>query len=134
MSLPFVTCTIQYSNAANCDFSDISREGGPGANGAKEGVPAVGNGRGMQEGAVEGDKTARAAAGKDVLDDSGLSGVGGSWVLGRVGETHSREPRVRDADDRSGWKGLQKMPKCLRHYANVILACRECYRADTEYC
>lgn len=113
MCLPFIPRSIEYRNTADCDFSDVSRKGGPGADGAEEGVPAVGDGRGMQKSAIERNEAAGAAAGEDVLNDGGFDGGGGVGVLGGVRQAHFGEWGGEMQKMENGWRVLQMMTEEL---------------------
>ena len=104
MRLPFIPCAVQHCDAADSDFADVRREGGPGADGAEEGIPAVSDGRGMEEGAIEGDEASGATTGEDILDDGGFSGGGGGRVFGGVGEAHLGSGGWDDGVRRKGVK------------------------------
>lgn len=88
MVTPLIPGAVAHGDARDGELLDVVGDRGAGADGAEEGVPAVGDGRGVQEGEVECLERARGAAGPDAGDDGGvLLGSSGGWV-GDVGEAH----------------------------------------------
>lgn len=92
MSIPFVNGGIEHGDATDREFEQGRVENGAGADGAEKSVPAIGDGRRMQQGEVEGDQGAGMAAGGDAGVDVGCFG---GWRGGRrrVREAHFERER-----------------------------------------
>lgn len=85
---PLVPGLVNDGDAGDCQLAEVGGDGGLGADGAEEGVPAVGDGGRVQEGQVQGLKGAGRAAGLDTGDDGCVFGGCGLGRVGDVGETH----------------------------------------------
>jgi len=88
MVSPLVPGAVDDSDPRNCNLADVLSEKGLGADGAQEGVPAVGHRGRVQESEVQGLEGAGGATGLDALHDGLFLRRGGVGRVGDVGETH----------------------------------------------
>lgn len=88
MMIPLEPGLIAHRDARDGKFANVVGEGCARADGAQEGVPAVGDGRGMEKSQVEGDEGTGGSAFLDALDDGGFFGGGCGRRVGNVRELH----------------------------------------------
>lgn len=84
---PLVPRLVQHRDPAYRNLPRVVAQGRLSADGAEERVPAVGDGRGVQEREVEGLEGPRGSAGQHAVDDGGVLGGGDGFGV-FVWETH----------------------------------------------
>lgn len=85
---PFEERAIDHCHAADCKLPDHGGKTGLGADCPDEGVPAVCDGEGVEEGQVEGEEGVWRTAGLHVGEDSGFLWCACWWRVWYVWETH----------------------------------------------
>ena len=88
MRIPLVYGLRDHGHSRDSEFKEALVDYSLRANGTKEAVPAVCDGRGVQQGEIEGDEGSRAPPGGDAGVDLGCFGVRSRRLRGGVGKAH----------------------------------------------
>ena len=88
MVVPLVPGAVADGYAGDGQLALVGGQDGLRADGAEEGVPAVGDGWGVEQGEVKRLERTGGAAGGDAVDDGLFGFRRGGWRVGDVGETH----------------------------------------------